>query len=54
MNTVTTEMLQEGQAHQELADAAAEGLVELGAVSETKGGLVGWFEDVGNGWAFGF
>lgn len=29
------------------------GLVEVGAVSETKGGPVGFSHDLGNGWTFG-
>jgi hypothetical protein len=54
MSTVTGEKLQEGQ-EQELASApATDGLVELGAVSDTKGGILGWFQDIGNGWSFSF
>jgi hypothetical protein len=30
------------------------GLVKLGAVSETQGGLVGYFSDTGNGFTFLF
>jgi hypothetical protein len=56
MSTVTSDKLQEGQEHQERAAAPAtpEGLIELGAVSETKGGLLGPYEDIGNGYSFGF
>ena len=38
------------------ADATCEmdaGLVEVGAVSETKGGPFGFSHDLGNGWTFG-
>jgi hypothetical protein len=52
MSTVTGEKLQEGLEHQE--PATPEGLVELGAVSDTRGGILGWFQDIGNGWSFTF
>jgi hypothetical protein len=56
MSTLTTEGLHEGQEKQGQAAAAGaeEGLIELGAVSDTRGGLLGWFQDIGNGWSFSF
>ena len=55
MSIKNDEKLQQGQDPQGQSDVpvVTEGLIELGTVSDTRGGLVGWLQDIGNGWQFG-
>ena len=50
MSAISNERSQEVSAEVEVAE---EELVEVGKVSETKGGVVGFSNDVGNGWKSG-
>ena len=47
MNAISNERGQEVSAEVEIIE---DELVEVGTVSETKGGVIGLTNDVGNGW----
>ena len=51
MNAIPSELVSL-EVDTEVVHEAEDGLVEVGAVSETKGGLMGFHPDNGNGFAF--
>ncbi|MDB6013067.1 MAG: hypothetical protein JWL65_5317 [Gammaproteobacteria bacterium] len=52
MNAVSNECVSV-EVDAEVTNETDAGLVEVGAVSGTKGGPVGFTHDLGNGWIFG-
>jgi hypothetical protein len=52
MNAVSNECVSV-EVDTEVASEMDAGLVEVGAVSDTKGGPFGFTHDLGNGWIFG-
>jgi len=52
MNAVSNECVSV-EVDAEVTSEMDAGLVEVGAVSETKGGPFGSTQDLGNGWIFG-
>jgi len=49
MNAVSNECVS-AEVNAEVANEMDAGLVEVGAVSETKGGFIGASQDLGGGW----